>query len=114
MDETLRPHERLRKRKDFSHIYRNGTRYKGKYFTLVYLSNNKNFSRMAAVASRKVGNAIVRNKAKRRLRVLYRTNREKLPEFFDLVFITNPGIQDVSWNEIQEDFLKAIRSLQPK
>lgn len=111
MDETFRPHERLRKRKDFSHIYKHGTRYRGKYFTLIYLSNKKDFSRMAAVASRKVGNAIVRNKAKRRLRTLYRTHKDLLQKSYDMVFITKDKIGEASWNEIQEDFLKAYKSL---
>jgi ribonuclease P protein component len=111
MDETLRPHERLRKRKDFLHIYRNGTRYRGKNFILVYLSNNLRFSRIAVVASKKVGNALVRNKAKRRLRTLYRMNKNYLKESYDLVFITNARIRQATWKEIQKDFLGALEAL---
>ncbi|MGD2294217.1 MAG: ribonuclease P protein component [Candidatus Aminicenantes bacterium] len=111
MNESLRSHERLRKRKDFLHIYRNGKRFRGKYFTLIYLSNRQHSSRMAVVASKKIGDATVRNRVKRRLRALYRKNKGLLQESFDLVFITKKDIVDASWIEIQTDYIKALRSL---
>jgi len=111
MKETLRPHERFRKRKDFLHIYRRGSRYRGKGFTLVYLSNDLNYSRMAVVASKKVGNAVVRNRIKRRFRALFRTNKSLLQGSFDLVIITDRRIGNTSWSEVQKEFIKAITFL---
>lgn len=111
MDETFRPYERLRKRKDFLHIYRKGTRYRGKYFILIYLSNKRHFSRMAVVASKKIGNAVIRNRTKRRLKALYRINKELLPVSLDLIFITHKEIRHASWDEIREDFIKALQFL---
>lgn len=111
MKETLRPHERFRKRKDFSHIYRKGSRYRGRGFILIYLSNNLHFSRMAVVASKKVGNAVVRNRIKRRFRALYRTNKNLLKGPTDLVIITEKHIGTISWNDVQEEFVKALKVL---
>ncbi len=111
MKETLRPHERFRKRKDFLHIYRKGSRYRGKGFILIYLSNDLHFSRLAVVASRKIGNAVVRNRIKRRFRALYRTNKSLLQGSFDLVIITKKSIGDISWGEVQKEFIKAIKFL---
>lgn len=111
MKETLRPHERFRKRKDFLHIYRKGFRYRGKGFVLIYLSNNLPFSRMAVVASKKIGNAVVRNRIKRRFRALYRTNKSLLQGSFDLVIITKKSIGNISWSEVQKEFIKAIKFL---
>lgn len=111
MKETLRPHERFRKRKDFSHIYRRGSRYRGKGFILIYLSNKLQFSRMAVVASKKIGNAVVRNRVKRRFRALFRTNKNLLQESFDLVVITQKSIEKIAWSEVQKEFIKAIKFL---
>ncbi len=111
MKETLRPHERFRKRKDFLHIYRKGLRYRGKGFILIYLSNNLPFSRMAVIASKKIGNAVVRNRIKRRFRALFRTNKNWIQGSYDLVFITEKSIGKFVWSEIQKEFIKAIKFL---
>ena len=111
MKETLRPHERFRKRKDFLRIYKKGSRYRGKGFVLIYLSNKLQFSRMAVVASKKVGNAVVRNRIKRRFRALFRTNKSLLQGSFDLVIITDRRIGNTPWSEVQKEFIKAITVL---
>ncbi|MFC2160342.1 ribonuclease P protein component [Acidobacteriota bacterium] len=111
MKETLRPHERFRKRKDFLRIYRKGSRYRGKGFVLIYLSNKLQFSRMAVVASKKIGNAVVRNRIKRRFRALFRTNKDLLQGSFDLVVITETRIGKIAWGEVQKEFIKAIKFL---
>ncbi len=111
MKETFRPHERLRKRKDFSPIYRRGSRYRGKGFILIYLSNKLQFSRMAVVASKKVGNAVVRNRIKRRFRALFRTNKNLLQGSYDLLVITEKRIGKIAWSEVQKAFIKAIKFL---
>ena len=72
MSEAYGPRERIRKKKDFSDLYGNGGCYRGKYFNLIFRPNGLEFSRMSAVASRKVGNAVQRNKARRRARELFR------------------------------------------
>lgn len=112
MDETLRPHEKLRKRKDFFHIYKKGSRFRGRYFILVYLSNELHFSRMAVVASKKIGNAVVRNRVKRRMRALYRTHKHLLRGTYDLVFICKKEIQHASRKEILGECLAALESMQ--
>ena len=109
MSESLRPHERIRKKSDFLSIYKKGNRFRGKYFNLVYLSNELNHSRMAAVASKKVGNAVKRNKAKRWMRVLYRRKKELLNDTQDLVMIAKSEILATTWSELEKEYLKAIR-----
>jgi ribonuclease P protein component len=64
---------------------------------------------MASVASKKVGNAVKRSKAKRWMRVLYRRKKELLNNTLDLVMIAKPEIQEASWKALEEEYLKAIR-----
>ena len=114
MSESLRPHERIRKQSDFARIYKNGGRYRGRYFNLVYLTNDLNHSRMAAVASKKVGNAVKRNKVKRWMRALFRRNKGLLNASLDLIMIAKPGMPDSNWNEILEEYRKAVHYLNKK
>lgn len=114
MDETLSPQERIRKKKDFLSLYKKGNRYRGKYFNLIYLSNDLDFSRMAVIASKKVGNAVRRNRIKRLMRALFRRNKTLLKYPLDIIFIAKKEIYESSWPMLQKDYFAAIESIYPK
>jgi ribonuclease P protein component len=111
MEETLSPRERIRKRKDFLLIYKDGKRHRGKVFNLIHLSNNLGFSRIAIVVSRKVGNSVERNKIKRNMRALFRKNKDLLKVHADMIVIPNKGILDISRSGLQQEYLAAIASV---
>ncbi len=111
MDETFPPSERIRKQKDFFHLYKKGKRFRGKYFTLIYLSSASSVSRMAVVVSKKVGNAVKRNKIKRWIRSLFRRNKPLLKHPIDIVIIIKKEILEASWSKLREDYFVAIKSI---
>jgi len=114
MDENFTPQERIRKKKDFLHLYKKGNRYRGKYFILIYLSNELTFSRVAVVASKKLGNAAQRNRAKRWLRTLFRRNKELFQKPFDLIFIPRKQIHEAKWQNLADDYKTALKILHRK
>lgn len=111
MRETLRPRERIRKKKEFLTVYKKGRRYRGKYFNLIFLSNNLTFSRVGVVVSRKIGDAVRRNKIKRWLRTLFRTNKELLRHPMDIVIIAYKEIRNVKWQELKSHYLNILTCL---
>lgn len=111
MIETFRPHEKIKRKKDFLFLYREGNRYNGKYFNLIYFPNNLHFSRMAVIVSKKVGNAVARNKIKRWIRDLFRKNRNLFKKQVDLLIITKKGIQDIPWTVLRDTYLETIETL---
>jgi len=111
MSETLGPHERIRKRNDFLSLYKKGKRYRGKYFNLIYFSNSLNFSRMAVVVSKKIGNSVKRNKIKRWMRSLFRMNKNLLKNSFDIIFVVKKEIQDATWKKLEEEYFSAVESV---
>jgi len=111
MDESYRPHERIRKKTDFTELYERGRCDRGKYFNLIHLPNDLGYSRMAAVASRKVGNAVQRNRIRRRAKELFRRNKDLLISPLDLVLITKREMRDASWADLCGRFVEALRAL---
>ncbi|MGD8537222.1 MAG: ribonuclease P protein component [Candidatus Aminicenantes bacterium] len=111
MTETLTPQERITKKKDFIFLYKKGNRYRGRYFNLIYLSNDLNFSRMAVVVSKKVGGAVERNRIKRRLRTLFRRNKQILPSPLDIICVVKTEIQGASWQSLEEEYLRSVASI---
>jgi ribonuclease P protein component len=109
MHEVFRPQERIRKKKDFLYLYKEGKRFRGKSFILVYLSNELEYSRLAVVASKKLGNAVKRNKIKRLFRTLYRRNKTVLTKSLDLIIIPHREIDETKWQSLEKDFLTALK-----
>ncbi|MBU2437638.1 MAG: ribonuclease P protein component [Acidobacteria bacterium] len=112
MDETFRPRERIKKRNDFQGLYADGTRYKGKYFILIYQARHSDCSRLGVVVSKKHGNAVHRNRIKRLLRTLFRTTKDLLQSPVDLVLIPKKGIRTAEWISLRNDYRRAIESIQ--
>ncbi|HUU37313.1 MAG TPA: ribonuclease P protein component [Candidatus Desulfaltia sp.] len=108
MAESLAPRERVRKKKDFLVLYKKGYRYKSKYFSLIGLSNALTYSRVGVVASRKVGNAVTRNRAKRWMRELFRRNRDLLEHPVDLLIVATAAMKEATWAELKESYLQAV------
>ncbi len=108
MAESLAPRERIRKKKDFLVLYKKGYRYKGKYFNLISLPSALPYSRAGVVASRKVGNAVARNRAKRRMRELFRSNKGLFQYPVDILLVASVALVRAEWSELQEEYFRAV------
>jgi ribonuclease P protein component len=73
--ETLGPKQRLRRTAQFRAAYDQNRRWFGRYMVLFLYTDPEASMRLGVVASKKVGNAIARARAKRRLRDAFRRNR---------------------------------------
>ena len=111
MNERLTPVERIRKKGDFSGLYGRGSRFRGRYFTLVFFGNGLGHARLAVVASRKVGAAVVRNRVKRRFRELFRREKELLREPLDLIVIARPESGQAAWGELRDAYISALTTI---
>jgi ribonuclease P protein component len=111
MNERLTPLERIRKKSDFASLYREGGRFRGRYFTLVFRGSGLGHSRLAVVASRKVGPAIVRNRVKRRFRELFRRNKALLGEPLDLIVIARPESGEAAWGALREAYTSSLATI---
>jgi ribonuclease P protein component len=94
--------ERVRRRADYQRVYERGTKSQSKLLTLFTLSNNLPFGRLGIAATRKLGGAVVRNKAKRLIREVFRRN--KLAPGFDVVVIPKREMMDATLTAIETEF----------
>ena len=62
----------LRRDCDFNTVYKYGKSTASKYLVLFYMKNRKEFTKTAFLASKKVGNSVARNRARRLIRESYR------------------------------------------
>jgi ribonuclease P protein component len=66
-------------------------------------------SRVGVIAGRRLGPAVVRNRAKRLLREVFRLHQHELREPLDAVFVARPSIVGKDLHQVTQDMLKVFR-----
>jgi ribonuclease P protein component len=66
-------------------------------------------SRLGVITSRKLGNAVVRARARRLLRETFRLHQHDLNRPVDLVLVARQSIVGKSVQQVERDFLRALR-----
>lgn len=79
--------------------------------TLFGLPGDCESCRLGVTATRKIGGAVVRNRAKRLLREVFRNNRGRLDPRLDLVANAHREIVGMGYAQIEKDFLTAFDRL---
>ena len=98
----FRPAERIRRRADFQQVYEHGARIHGRYSTLFILPNTLDVGRLGVAATKKLGGAVVRNRAKRLIREVFRRN--KIAPGFDIVVVPKRELLDASLTVLEADY----------
>ena len=108
-DEGLRKSERLRKRPEFLRTRRRGRRAEGRWVVVYAAPGETDSSRVGITVSKKVGKAVVRNHWKRRLREIFRHDKDWFGPSLDVVIIAKRGRQEPTYRELRRDVKKAVR-----
>jgi ribonuclease P protein component len=66
-------------------------------------------ARLGVVTARRIGGAVVRNRARRLLREAFRLHQHELARPVDLVLVARPSIAGKGFAAIERDFLTALR-----
>jgi len=100
---------RIKRRADYQKVYKHGVRVTGKHVVLFILQSREPGGRFGITASRRVGGAVVRTRAKRRLRELYRLHlRDEAGRAYDIVANARRSSATAPWIELEEDFINCL------
>ena len=81
-------------------------------FLVVYCRPNRlGHNRLGVTVSTKLGGAVVRNRARRRLRELYRLAQPNMRQGYDLVLVARSRAVDGPWRRMDAAFRKALGQL---
>ncbi|MFP4282261.1 MAG: ribonuclease P protein component [Opitutales bacterium] len=111
----FRPTQHIRRTWEFQHVRLHGRRRDCGAF-LVHLclfeeSARLPVRRLGVVASKRVGNAVARNHAKRHLREVFRAAQEALPPNCDVVLTARRAIEGFAYETLERRFRAAVHQL---
>jgi ribonuclease P protein component len=95
---------RVRRSGEYQRAFKAGIRVHGRFFTFVLSPNDSGMVRLGIVASRKLGDAVTRNRAKRLIREVFRSTVTHSPGGVDVVVIPRPALFDAPFDTLQDDF----------
>ena len=112
MTQRFGPAVRLRARAEFQDVQTTGRRATARYLTMLGKPNRGGRDRLGIIASRRVGGSVARNRAKRRIREVFRRlSGERPGPGLDLVVIAKPALLEAPFPAVTADFQAALRKL---
>ncbi len=102
---------RLTDSPEFERVYKEGSAYRGKLLSVHAYPNGLGTSRLGLSVSKKVGNAVTRNAVRRRLKEIFYSEVSNVCEDLDFVISARPASASASFEELREEFVRAIRKL---
>jgi ribonuclease P protein component len=94
---------RLKNKADFQSVFTNGKSYTSRQVVIyIFRGNNKKFG---FIASKKVGNAVKRNRAKRLMREAVRLNIGGLKMDCEMILIARTAINKATLQEVEKSVL---------
>jgi ribonuclease P protein component len=102
----FRRDEHIRRRPEFQQVYERGARVHSRFSTVFILANGTSVGRLGIAATRKLGGAVQRNRAKRLIREVFRRN--KIAPGFDVVVIPKRDLLDASLITLEADYRNLV------
>ena len=99
----------LKRHKEFRYTYARGRSQSLPLFTLVYAKSRSETVRIGFSVSKRVGNAVQRNRAKRRMRAALTPMVTTLLGGYNVIFVAKPEVLEAPFGEIQKQMETLIK-----
>lgn len=101
---------RLKKSSDFQRVRNTGKAYAHPLFVLIYVPNSSNQTHVGVAAGRSIGNAVQRNRAKRRLRACIQPWLKQLMPGLDIILIARKPLLNAPFDHLAKALAKALQT----
>jgi ribonuclease P protein component len=101
---------RLAKREDFNKVFRFGKSVANQQFVLYHLTKPEHeYFRLGVSVSKKIGNAIVRNRLRRIMKEIVRLNKEGITLTADFILIARKPVVEMDYHQIESCMLHVLK-----
>ncbi len=111
----MQKENRLAKKADYNRVYRHGKSIANHQFVMYLLPQPRiEHFRLGISVSKKVGNAVVRNRIRRLVKEVARIHKDKINPHVDLIFIARKPAADLTFHDVEKSLLHLLwKSSQP-
>ena len=102
----MKKENRIKKNEEIAKIVLSKQKVKSDYFFIYYQKNEKT-TRVAISVSKKIGNSVIRNHAKRIIRELIRPNLEKMIPS-NLVVVVKKELKSVNYEKLTKEMFRCL------
>ena len=101
----------LKQNHEFRRLYNKGKSAVSPYFVIYCRKTGRPVNRLGITTGVKLGNAVKRNRARRRIRELYRTHEAKVPAGYDIVIVARTRVIYGRYGELERSFVRQMKNL---
>ncbi len=101
--------DRILKRGLFRRVYEQGRKVQFRYFTAFVLATQNNGARIGITATRKIGNSVQRNRARRLVREAFRKNKWLAPNGVDIVINVKRPLVEAHYRDLEGEFITFLQ-----
>ena len=101
---------RLARREDFGRVYRHGKSTANQQFVVYVLPRPQNECfRLGVSVSKKLGNAVVRNRLRRMMKEIVRLNKDLITAKIDIVLIARKPVADMEYEQMHKSLMHVLK-----
>ena len=101
--------DRILKRDLFRRVYEQGRKVQFRYFTAFVLAKQEQGVRIGVTATRKIGNSVERNRARRLIREAFRKNKWLAPNGVDIVINVKRPLVEAQYRDLEGEFITFLQ-----
>ncbi|MED4403288.1 ribonuclease P protein component [Metabacillus fastidiosus] len=92
---------RIKKNEDFQKIFKQGKSMANRQFVIYFLEREESELRIGLSVSKKIGNAVTRNRVKRLIRQVFLEEKERIVNNKDFIIIARKPAAEMSYDEVK-------------
>ncbi len=99
----------IKTKQEFNNIIKQGICLKNKYFVVYFLKNDKPYNRFGISVGKKIGNAVIRNKYKRKIRSIIDIYIKLYTNSNDYIIILRSNALSKSFQELKDSLITLLQ-----
>lgn len=100
---------RIKKERDISQVFKQGKSYANRHFIIYRLPKEQLHFRLGISVSKKLGNAVVRNKVKRYIREVFKQLEDDILNEYDIMVIARKGVEQYEFMSFKKSLRHALK-----
>ena len=99
----------INENRQFVRLYNTGRSQVGSFLVLYYKGNGRNINRLGITVSKKIGKAVVRNRARRLIKESFRLHEHEIKKGYDIVIVARGRMNGARFASCERALLDALR-----